>query len=66
VTVQGLAARVPAKVGVWAEAKAEAGWAGPVLQGRADVVSVPTAENELRISWGSPVMKKAVLNAEVT
>ena len=65
-TVLGLAARIPVQAGVWAEAKVEAGWAGRLLQGRADVVSVPTAENELRISRGSLVMNKAVLNAEVT
>jgi len=65
VTVQGLAARVLAQVGAWAKAKVEAGWVGRLQQGRVDVVSVPTAEQQLLMLWGSPVMKKAVQNVEV-
>ena len=63
-TVQGLAARVPAQVGVWDEARVEAGWAVRLPQGRAEVVSVRNAEHELPMLRGSPAMKKTVENVE--
>ena len=41
VMVQGLRAKGPAQAGVWVEdrAKVEAGWAGHLRQGRAEIVS---------------------------
>jgi len=62
--VQGLPAKVPAQAGVWAEAKAkvEAEWVDHLLQGRAEVVSVRIAEQQLLILPGSLVMQKAALN----
>ena len=56
-TVQGLAARVPAQVGVWDEARVEAGWAVRLPQGRAEVVSVRNAEQRLLMLPDSPVMR---------
>jgi len=66
VTVQGLAARVPAQAGVWAEARArvEAGWAAHLQQGRAEVVSARTAEQQLLMLLDSLVMQRAVLSVE--
>jgi len=59
VMVQALAARVPAQAGVWVEAKArvEAGWAGRLPQGRAEVVSVRAAEQRLLMLRDSLVMQ---------
>ena len=57
--VQGLRARVPAQAGVWVEAKAkvEAEWADHLPQGRAEVVSVQTAEQRLLMPPDSLVMQ---------
>ena len=64
--VQGLPARVPAQAGAWVKAKSkvEAGWAGHLRQGRAEIVSVRTAEQQLLMLPDSLVMQKAVLNVE--
>ena len=62
--VPGLPARVPARAVVWAEAAdaAEAEWAGHLLQARAVIAYVQTAEQLLLILQDSLVMQKAVLN----
>jgi len=59
VTVQGLPARVPAQAGVWVEGKAkvEAEWADHLQQGRAEIVSVRTAEQRLLMLPDSHVMQ---------
>ena len=64
-TVQGLQVRGPAQVGVWLEAKArvEAEWADHLPQGRAEVVSVQTAEQRLLMLPDSLAIHKAVRNA---
>jgi hypothetical protein len=56
---QGLPAGVPARAGVWAKdrARVEAGWVDHLLQGRAEVASVQTAEQRLLILPDSPVMQ---------
>jgi len=61
---QGLRARVPAQAGVWVEAKAkvEAGWADRLLQGRAVIAYVRTAEQRLLMLQDSLVMQKVVLS----
>ena len=64
VTVQVLPVKGPAQGVVWVEARAkvEAEWAGHLQQGRAEVVSVQTAEQRLFMLQGSLAMQKAVLN----
>ena len=66
VTVQGLAARVPAQAGVWAEdrAKVEAEWVDHLQQGRVEVVYARTAEQQLLMLPDSPVMQRTVLSVE--
>ena len=60
--VQGLPAKVPVQVGAWVElrARVEAEWAGRLQQGRAVIVSVPSAEQRLLILQVGLVMQKAV------
>jgi len=57
--VQGLRARDPAQAGVWVDVPeaAEAGWADHLQQGRAEVVSVQTAEQRLLMLPDSLVMQ---------
>jgi hypothetical protein len=53
-----------AQAGVWVEAKAKvkAEWADHLPQGRAEVASVRTVEQRLRMLPDSLVMRKAVRN----
>ena len=62
--VQGLPARVPAQAGAWVEVRArvEAEWADHLQQGRAEIVSVRTAEQRLLMLLDSLVMQKVVLS----
>ena len=55
---------VPAQDVVWDEARAkvEAGWADHLQQGRVEIVSVQTAEQQLLMLPDSLVTQKAVLN----
>jgi len=57
--VQGLPAGVPARAGVWAKdrARVEAGWVDHLRQGRAEIVSVRTAEQRLLMLPDSHVMQ---------
>jgi len=48
---------------VWAEVKVEAEWAAHSPQGQAEIVYAPIAATKKPISSGSPVIKKAALNA---
>ena len=49
---------------VWVEARAgvEAGWADHLRQGRAEIVSVRTAEQQFLMLPDSPVTQEAALN----
>ena len=62
--VQGQAARVPAQAGVWVEvrAKVEAEWADHLPQGRAEVASARTAEQQSLMLRASLVIQKVVQN----
>ena len=62
--VQDLPAKVPVQVGAWVELRAwvEAEWEGRLQQGRAVIVSVPSAEQQLHMLQDSLVMQKAVQN----
>lgn len=62
--VQGLQARDPARAEVWVEVKvkAEAGWADRLQRGRAEIVYVQAAEQQLLMLQDSLVMQQAVLN----
>ena len=64
--VQGLRAKGPAQAGVWVKdrAKVEAGWAGHLPQGRAEIVSAQAAEQRLLMLQDSLVMQKVVLSVE--
>jgi hypothetical protein len=66
VTVQVLVAKGPAQDVVWDEAKVrvKAEWVDRLPQGRAEVVSVRTVEQQLLMLQGSLVMRKAVLSVE--
>jgi len=57
--VQGLRARDPAQAAVWAKArvKVEAEWVDLLQQGRAEIVSVQTAELRLLMLPDSLVMQ---------
>ena len=65
-TVQGLLARVPAQDVVWDEARAkvEAGWADHLQQGRAEIVSVQTAQQRLLMLPDSLVIKEVAQNVD--
>ena len=62
--VQVLAAKGPVRDVVWAEARArvEAEWVVHLQQGRAEIVSVRTAEQRLLMLLDSLVMQKVVLS----
>jgi len=64
--VQALQAKDPARDVVWDEArvKAEAGWAGLLLQVRVEIVCARTVVQQPLMLPGSLVMQKAVLNVE--
>jgi len=64
VMVQGLLVKGPAQDVVWGKARArvEAGWAGRLQQGRAEVVSVRTVEQRSLMLQDSLVMQRAVLS----
>ena len=64
VTVQVLPVKGPAQDEAWVEAKAKvkAEWVDRLPQGRAEVVSVRTVEQQLLMLQGSLVMRKAALN----
>jgi hypothetical protein len=66
VMVQGLPARGPARAGVWAEAKAKAGagWAGHLPQGRAVIAYAQAVEQRLLTLQDSLAIKEAVLSVE--
>ena len=63
---QGLPVKDPAQDVVWdkARARVEAGWADHLQQGRAEVVSARTAEQQLLMLLDSLVTQKAVLSVE--
>ena len=65
-TVQVLVAKGPAQDVVWDEAKVrvKAEWVDRLPQGRAEVVSVRTVEQQLLMLSDSLVMRKAVLSVE--
>jgi len=64
VTVQAPAAKDRGPDEVWVEAKArvEAGWADHLQQGRAEIVSVRTAEQRPLMLQGSLAIQEAVPN----
>ena len=63
-TVQALPVKDPAQAVVWGKVRArvEAEWVGHLQQGRAEIVSVRTAEQRLLMLPDSLVMQKAVRN----
>jgi len=66
VMVQGLLVKGLVQAGVWVEAraKAEAEWVDHLQQGRAEVVSVRTAEQRLLMLQDSLAMQRVVLSVE--
>ena len=62
--VQGRAVVDPAQAAVWVRVKArvEAGWADHLQQGRAEIVSVRTAEQRPLMLQGSLAIQEAVPN----
>ncbi len=62
VTVQGLPAGVAEQAEAEARVKAGAGWVDHLKQGRAEIVSVQTAEQQSLMLSDSPVMQEVVLS----
>jgi len=65
-TVQALLAKGPAQDVVWDEARArvEVEWADHLQQGRAEIASVRSAEQQLLILQDSHVMQRVVRSVE--
>ena len=63
--VQGLQARDPARAEVWVEVKvkAEAGWADRLQRGRAEIVYVQAAEQQLLMLQDSLAIREVVQSA---